>query len=390
MIPEYVLDIMETLEKHSIRSYMVGGCVRDILMRRVPNDWDVASSARPEEIMAIFPKTVPTGLRYGTVTVLCGEHKVEVTTFRSDGEYRNSRKPEEVSFVSELSEDLRRRDFTVNAMAMDKNGAITDLFGGREDLESRIIRCVGNAEERFREDALRMFRAVRFSAQLGFSIHPETRKALTACAPLAAKLSGERVRDEMEKILLSPRPGALSEVLESGLLESYVNQRTGADFSVLSGIPEESQLRWAGFCGLFKWENSEEIKEFLEKLRLDRHTVEAVRRGMAISHRIPQTKGEGRVLLCEQGAEAALCAGAILSAQGDKRTLSLLTELLADGGCLCLRDLKVSGEDLMAMGIPRGKQVGQLLKTLFAAVAEEKVLNNKEELLAYVRKIGTL
>ena len=187
-------------------AYYVGGCVRDRLLGRPVHDWDVTTAALPEEVMALFEHCVPTGIRHGTVTVFLDGAQAEVTTFRTEGVYLDGRHPSEVRFVRTLAEDLSRRDFTINAMAMDADGNVTDLFGGRDDLARRCIRCVGDPEKRFREDALRMLRAYRFSAQLGFALDAATAGAVERCAPLAAALSMERIRDEMEKTLLSPRP----------------------------------------------------------------------------------------------------------------------------------------------------------------------------------------
>ena len=184
----------------------VGGCVRDLLLGRAPGDWDIATSARPEAVTARFERTVPTGLKHGTVTVLLGGMALEVTTFRGESGYSDGRHPDRVTFGVGLREDLARRDFTINAMALAPDGSVLDPFGGRADLARRLIRCVGEPERRFTEDALRMLRAVRFAAQLGFSLEARTAAALASCAPLLERVSGERIRAELEKTLLSPHP----------------------------------------------------------------------------------------------------------------------------------------------------------------------------------------
>lgn len=184
--------IIKTLEDAGFEARYVGGCVRDTLLDRPIHDWDIASQALPEDVLRLFPHCVPTGIRHGTVTVLLDGVSAEVTTYRLDGAYHDGRHPDGVRFVRSLAEDLARRDFTINAMAMDESGAVTDLFGGREDLSRRVIRCVGEPETRFREDALRMLRAYRFAAQLGFSLDAQTQAAIQRCAPLCASLSRER------------------------------------------------------------------------------------------------------------------------------------------------------------------------------------------------------
>ena len=192
-IPKYIYNILKRINNSGFESYLVGGCVRDMLIRRHIHDWDIATSASPEEVIRIFPKTLPTGIKFGTVTVLSDGGKAEVTTFRSEGIYNDGRRPENVSFVSSLPVDLSRRDFTVNAMAMDIDGRITDLYGGIDDLLSKTIQCVGDPQKRFSEDALRMFRAVRFSAQLGFDIEGSTKDAIIKLSHLSKRLSVERI-----------------------------------------------------------------------------------------------------------------------------------------------------------------------------------------------------
>ena len=202
---EAVPVVADLVRKAGGRALLVGGCVRDMLRGRKPKDIDITTDALPSETRKIFPRSVPTGEKYGTVTVFYGKGKAEVTTFRTESGYTDSRRPDGVAFVKTVNEDLSRRDFTVNAMAMAKRGDIIDLFGGRDDLHNKIIRCVGDAETRFSEDALRMLRAVRFSAQLGFSIDAATEAAIKKLAPLAKNLSRERVRAEMMKTLLTNR-----------------------------------------------------------------------------------------------------------------------------------------------------------------------------------------
>lgn len=205
--PRYVRRVLNSLSSRGHIACLVGGCVRDMLLGVYPNDWDISTSALPEEVMELFPDTIPTGIKHGTVTVKQGSRRVEVTTFRRDGGYTDHRHPDEVSFVGDLTSDLSRRDFTINAMAVNPDGLITDLFGGIRDLRNGLIRCVGVPGVRFKEDALRMFRALRFSARLGFEIEEGTRMAIEKCAPLAADIAAERVGEELQKLLVSPPAG---------------------------------------------------------------------------------------------------------------------------------------------------------------------------------------
>ena len=204
-IPAYVRETLTALETAGHQAYCVGGCVRDSLLGRMPEDWDVTTSALPEETMKVFGnRAIPTGLKHGTVTVCCQEGKVETTTFRRDGVYADHRHPEQVTFTPDLTEDLARRDFTVNAMATDLRGTVYDPFDGQADLQEGILRCVGDPERRFSEDALRILRCLRFAAVLGFSIEPETGKALLTCRNLLREMAPERVHEELTKLLCGP------------------------------------------------------------------------------------------------------------------------------------------------------------------------------------------
>ena len=241
-------ECLERLKSAGYAAYPVGGCVRDVLLGREPGDVDICTAAHPEAVMALFPRAVPTGIVHGTVTIPTEDGNVEITTFRRDGDYADARHPDSVSFDAGLLEDLRRRDFTVNAMAMDSDGEVIDPLGGRKDLRSKIIRCVGEADRRFSEDALRMLRGVRFAAQLGFEIEEGTRAAMRRNAPLTAKVSRERIKAEMEKTLLSPRPELVGEMFSLGLLAHLYEFPREFGLSSLAGLPATAVERWQGFC----------------------------------------------------------------------------------------------------------------------------------------------
>ena len=216
-LPEDVKAILHTLQEAGYEAYAVGGCIRDSLLGRRPDDWDITTSAKPQETKALFGKTIDTGIQHGTVTVMRHGRGYEVTTYRVDGEYEDGRHPKEVTFTASLKEDLRRRDFTVNAMAYNEKDGLVDLFGGRQDLEQKIIRCVGEANERFEEDALRIMRAVRFSAQLGFSIEERTKEAIRGHAERLRQVSAERIQVELTKLVISPNPDFLRIAWETGI-----------------------------------------------------------------------------------------------------------------------------------------------------------------------------
>ena len=216
-LPEQVTFIIDTLNQAGFEAYAVGGCVRDSIMGRVPDDWDITTSADPQQVKKLFRRTIDTGIQHGTVTVMLQGTGYEVTTYRIDGEYEDNRHPKEVVFTKSLEEDLKRRDFTVNAMAYHPKEGLVDLFDGIGDMERRCIRCVGRAEERFSEDALRIMRGVRFSARFGYTIEEETKQAITKLAENLKHVSAERIRVELVKLLVSPHPDYLRDAYELGI-----------------------------------------------------------------------------------------------------------------------------------------------------------------------------
>ena len=219
-VPKNVENIIGTLESHGYEAYAVGGCVRDTMLGREPQDWDITTSARPQEVKALFRRTIDTGIEHGTVTVMIGGEGYEVTTYRIDGKYSDSRHPESVTFTPELREDLRRRDFTINAMAYNDRAGVQDLFCGQEDLDAHVVRAVGEPEERFREDALRIMRCVRFAAQLGFEIDPATYAAAEKLSGTLDNISRERIREELLKILVSDHPDYVTLLQDIGALKT--------------------------------------------------------------------------------------------------------------------------------------------------------------------------
>ena len=243
-LPSQVEWILKKLRDRGYEAFAVGGCVRDTILNRKPGDWDITTSARPEQVKAVFGKTVDTGLQHGTVTVIRDHVGYEITTYRIDGEYEDGRHPKEVEFTADLREDLRRRDFTINAMAYSHETGLVDIFGGLEDLKAGRIRCVGNAMERFTEDALRIMRAVRFAAQLNFTIEEETWRALSAIAPNLSHVSKERIQTELTKTLLSGNPQGVLAMEETGM-SPYMTQSFPDIFSEAKsrGICLEERLR---------------------------------------------------------------------------------------------------------------------------------------------------
>lgn len=355
--------ILQTLERAGFEARYVGGCVRDTLLGRPVHDWDIASQALPEDVLRLFPRCVPTGLQHGTVTVLLDGTSAEVTTYRLDGAYHDSRHPDGVRFVRSLADDLARRDFTINAMAMDLSGTITDLFGGREDLARGVIRCVGDAETRFREDALRMLRARRFAAQLGFALEAGTEAAIGRCAGLCAALSRERVREEAEKTLLSDRPALFGRMLEEGLLAACLAPQR-ADFSALSGLPRTPEARWTG-----------------AKLACPALQPEAFRLPARLCRLVTLTAATWQEGRTELGWKRLIAAHGweIARLQADMQRTDAVRQIESRGDCVTLRQLAVTGADLPQL---RGRDVGQMLQLLLAYVLEHPAENRKAHLLS--------
>ena len=356
-------EIIKTLERAGFEARYVGGCVRDTLLNRPIHDWDIATQALPEDVMRLFDHCVPTGIRHGTVTVLLDGVSAEVTTYRLDGAYHDGRHPDGVRFVRSLADDLARRDFTINAMAMDESGAVTDLFGGREDLSRRVIRCVGEPETRFREDALRMLRAYRFAAQLGFSLDAQTQAAIRRCAPLCASLSRERVREEAEKTLLSDRPEYFGRMLAEGLLGACIRAEN-VDFSGLSALPKTPEARWTAAklrCPAF---DPAAFRLPAKLCRLIELTAQTWREG--------RTEADWKRLIAEHGWETA-------HLQADLQRTDAVRQIELRGDCVTLCQLAVTGADFPTLC---GKDVGRMLHLLLVYALEHPDQNTKTQLLA--------
>ncbi|MGI5935610.1 MAG: CCA tRNA nucleotidyltransferase [Oscillospiraceae bacterium] len=390
-IPKYVKNVMKQLGSAGFSAYLVGGCVRDMLMGKMPHDWDVCTDALPQEVMDLFPKALPTGLKHGTVTVRQGEGHVEVTTFRSDGKYADHRRPERVSFISDLKEDLQRRDFTVNAMAMSLSGEVIDPFEGRKDIAGRLIRCVGDPRERFQEDALRMFRALRFSACLGFDVQEATFSAICEMSHLASFLAAERVREELEKILMSSSPHILGQVIETGLMDSYLTGpgKPVPELRGLGGLPINKQQRWAAFCAALEREGLILTSEdFLRKLRLSNSEIRNCGEGAALALGNPPAGRLGwKRLLAAKGVEIAQCAAAAADLLYSGNSQETLSEVINSGECFSMKQLAVTGDDLLALGFA-GIELGDALRWLLDHVLRFPEDNNREQLLYLASRMG--
>lgn len=353
--PKYVIHILNTLERSGYEARLVGGCVRDTLLHRRPNDWDVATAAAPEAVTELFERTVPTGIRHGTVTVLYGGSACEVTTYRVEGAYSDHRRPDSVRFTSRLEEDLSRRDFTINAMAMDASLAITDPFGGREDLSRRLIRCVGDARERFTEDSLRMLRAVRFAAQLDFALDSAALEAIAGCAPLCSDLSPERVAAELRAVLASRDPDMVWLMADLGLLNAWLTPREG-ERTHLGALPRCARL--AHFCNdLSRCGSITSTDTFLRSLRMDTRSVKTC---SAAAEILASGSRDYKRLLRDYGEDA------VLAAYPKSRRLRAV---LRSGECWSLASLAITGGELAALGYA-GRELGEELRRLLEHVID--------------------
>ena len=391
-LPYEVEWVIGKIRDAGYEAFAVGGCVRDTLLGRTPEDWDVTTSARPEAVKAIFERTVDTGLQHGTVTVLKNRKGYEVTTYRIDGEYHDGRHPDSVEFTPNLLEDLKRRDFTINAMAYSHETGIVDEFGGMEDLKAGIVRCVGRPEDRFTEDALRLLRALRFSAQLGFEIEESTYAAIKTIAPNLAKVSKERVQAELTKLLLSAHPERILLLKETGLSAQIV---PGFDavfapalFSELSRLPAEKSLRWAGFLLCQREKQAEAV---LKGLKMDNETIGNVSRMIeGAKETLPLEKPAVRRAMSRYTPyqlEGALKLKELMGSPDAEEIRRLREEIIRDGDCVSLKDLAVKGRDLLEAGVERGPMVGEILNHLFDLVLLYPEKNDRELLLKEVKRL---
>ena len=430
-LPEKVKVIIQTLEAAGYEAYAVGGCVRDSVLGRIPADWDITTSALPEQVKELFHRTIDTGIEHGTVTVMMDKEGFEVTTYRIDGEYRDHRHPEQVNFTGELKEDLRRRDFTINAMAYNDRCGMVDAFGGIEDLKHGVIRCVGVAGERFEEDALRILRAVRFAAQLGFEIEKETADAARALAGNLKDISAERIQTELVKLLVSPHPEMLRTAYELGITRVVL-----PEFDVMMETPQhnphhmysvgEHTLKALEFTdpekvlrlsvlfhdfgkpqtrttvdGVDHFHghanvSAQETVRIMRRLKFDNATMDQVKRIVLYHDARPQPdERQIRRLLHRAGEDIFpglfQVMGADILAQSEYRKIEKLVnlervhqvydEILKRKDCISLKNLQVTGKDLIAAGMEPGKKIGEILNQMLEDVLETPEHNEREYLL---------
>ncbi len=438
-IPEGAAWVLQNLREAGYEAYVVGGCVRDSLLHRVPDDWDITTSARPEEVKRVFRRTVDTGIQHGTVTVMVGREAYEVTTYRVDGDYADGRHPTSVTFTPSLLEDLKRRDFTINAMAYCPEKGLVDEFDGESDLQHGIIRAVGDPRQRFTEDALRMMRAVRFAAQLNAAIEDNTAAAIRQLAGNLRLVSAERIRTELEKLVVSEHPEKLTEAYQLGLLDIFLPELSkcmecvqnnphhcytvgGHILHSVMAVRRDRILRLTMLLhdvgkprvkttdenGIDHFHghvpaSAEMADSILRRLKYDNDTRKKVTALVAWHDRqLGDTKARVRRNVAELGTELfpllLEVKRADVAAQSDYQRAEKLAridawektyqEILEAGDCLCIRDLAVGGKDLMETGIRPGQQMGQILQSMLEEVLRHPSHNTAEWLLNHL-ELGT-
>jgi len=432
-IPEYVNRILVSIQENGFEAYIVGGAARDLIMGRVPKDWDIATNARPDSIKKIFDKTVDTGIKHGTVTVLIGNDHAEVTTYRTEAGYSDFRRPDSVEFVNDLKEDLQRRDFTINALAYNLKEGLKDLNNGLIDIKEKIIRCVGNPEERFCEDALRMMRAVRFACELGFAIETSTLSAIQKNAKLIKNISSERIREELNKILICTKPSEGIRLLdESGLLifimpelskcQEVYQENPHHIYDVYNHILKsvdiikpELHLRLTMLLHdlgkPYKKTNDKDgighfyghdvvsakmAEKILERLKYDnkisKRVITLVRwHDLRVNTEKLDVKKSAQKVGLEYFKDYFLVRAADINAQNLdfaeekleklKAAENLYYEIEKNNEPMSLNDLKINGNDLINIGIKDGKKIGETLDFLMEKVLEKPEMNFREELI---------
>ncbi len=383
--PERIQFVLKRLREAGHVGYVVGGALRNLMLGREVNDWDVTTAATPEKLQEIFAdcRYYDAGLKHGTLALILGGEVVEVTTFRVDGEYRDSRHPESVRFTDRIAEDLCRRDFTVNAMAYNDEVGLVDLYGGREDLEARIIRAVGEPERRFSEDALRILRGFRFASALGFSIEEKTLAAMRTCRRGLDVISAERIATELSGILVGEDAGRVVALMEnSGVLERILpGARRG---SGLAKLPRDFTLRMAYLLRAMTPEEAGQRARSLKLSNADASRVVRLVRSSALDVSTLDEKGIRRLM-----AEYDSLTDAVLDLQDARgrdtaRVRQIVAEARERGDCLTIGDLAVRGNDLAALGL-RGTEIGKALSMLLERVMNDPTLNEREKLLEVVK-----
>jgi tRNA nucleotidyltransferase (CCA-adding enzyme) len=436
-LPEEAFQIIQVLNKNGHRAHVVGGCVRDSILGRKPGDWDITTSAKPETVKTLFPKTIDTGIKHGTVSVLLKGKRFEVTTYRIDGEYVDNRRPDCIEFTTSIVLDLSRRDFTINAIAYHPLEGLIDPFNGLMDIKNRIIKTVGNACDRFKEDALRMLRAIRFSAQLNFAIESATLEAMKSNNHLIQNISFERIRDELTKILISDHPDKFVLLKDTHLLEHimpefcacfetpqknpyHVYNVAEHILKAVANIENEEVLRWIMLLhdigktitrttdemGIdhFYGHEEESVRisgKILRKLKFNKKSIDIILRLIKHHDRViePNVKAVRRAVSVvgkdifedllkvkkadNQAQNPEFCQDRLKNLE---RIKNIFQNIKEKQECLGIKDLEINGHDLIALGYRQGKEIGIVLNRLLQTVLENPDMNSKDRLIQKARE----
>lgn len=383
-IPQKTEYVIDTLLKSGFEAYIVGGCVRDMLLGNTPHDFDVTTSAQPEEIMALFERTVPTGIKHGTVTVLTDSTPVEVTTFRTEGSYSDYRRPDEVKFVKSLEEDLARRDFTVNAMAYNHTAGLVDYFDGTEDLKNHTLRAVGEADKRFKEDALRILRLFRFSSILGFSIEEKTLNAALSEVKKLESISRERIASEISKAVLGDNLTALRHLTDNGGLK-FIGIPHSPDYKALQNLPKNQMLRLFAFLKL----SGADAIAVLNNLKESNQKKNYCNIMLSLEESpLPQTKPELKKILANTSTQILTDWLSFKKVLGYNIRLpkAFLEEVINNNEPYLVSHLKIDGNYIRSRGFS-GKKTGEILENLRQAVLLDPQMNTNEKLIAEINKL---
>ncbi|MBE6695288.1 MAG: CCA tRNA nucleotidyltransferase [Ruminococcaceae bacterium] len=388
-LPKYIKSLIDLLNSKGYEAYAVGGCVRDCVMGRLPNDFDMTTNATPDEMLTVFCeyKVIETGLKHGTLTVISENIPVEITTYRVDGEYHDSRHPDKVYFTRNLKDDVSRRDFTVNAMAYNDKTGIVDFYGGIDDIKKKLIMAVGDADKRFKEDALRIIRALRFASVLGFDIEEKTAFAASENAELLKNISAERINVELKKLLLGKN--AIKILKEHSDILAFVSPEMFSSctekLKKLSTAPDDVNVF---FAFLLTDSTEKEANEALSRLKFSNAERKEITELLSLQKKdIPKNKIEMKFFISETYIELIPKYFMLLSAlgKGTSSAEKYYAEIRDNKECVYISDLKVNGNDLSKTGISKGEKIGQALKFLLRAVISGEVENKKEELLEFAK-----
>ena len=378
-IPVQAKYILQKLTAAGFEAYFVGGCVRDFLLGNSPSDFDITTNATPEETTAVFAadKVIPTGIKHGTVTVIHGGYPFEITTYRTETVYTDGRHPDTVEFSRKLSDDLCRRDFTVNAMAMGLGGDVVDLYGGRADLEKGVIRAVGEPRRRFTEDALRILRAFRFASKLGFEIEEKTLGAASELASRLSLVSRERIFAELEKLLLGKSATEVLGVMQERGVFGHIFNSPQINLAAVHALPNRADIRLASLL-LF----DANAKEHLRSLKTSNAFFESV--SSIVNARLPKEtdKKTLRHAIYSYGGKSLLDRALI---EGEGEIYTVLCDILENEDCFCIADLKISGADIARHTALRGKAIGEKLTEVLFAVFDEKIPNTYDAEIAIIK-----